>query len=204
MTTEARKICFENQNQWKLKEIYIRHFRLRSLKFRTNVQNHFQMRRFSECLHSNESKFEEVVKPKEKKFLCFRQLSFSLELTSFRMTSRSSCKRSINFETPIGPLSRIISCTCLVQLFKRLLRKRIATRRMLKSISLMRRRFSDEIEYFSFGFRPTSMTSSVAWMFSLFFINNSERKMNKVNVRLFDQWVKLDLITGKLINYVWW
>jgi hypothetical protein len=51
------------------------------------------------------------------------------------MTSRSSCKRSTNFDTPIGPLSRIISCNTFVQFVKRTVRNLIAERRRLKSVS---------------------------------------------------------------------
>ncbi len=90
------------------------------------------MQRFFEYLHWNELRFEAAEEPNENKTkIFFLEASF----TSFRMTSRSSCKRSTNFDTPIGPLSRIISCNTFVQFVKRTVRNLIAERRRLKSVS---------------------------------------------------------------------
>jgi hypothetical protein len=74
---------------------------------------------------------EEV--PNKNKNIIF--IFLDIKLTSLRITSRSSCKRSTSFETPIGPLSKIISCNALVQLVRSEVRKRIAERRTLKSVS---------------------------------------------------------------------
>mgnify|MGYP006892765420 CR=1 FL=1 len=62
------------------------------------------------------------------------------------MTSRSSCKRSTNLETPFGPRPKIISCNCFVQLVRSAVRKRIAERRTLKSISLKIQKMNNQFK----------------------------------------------------------